>query len=126
MKRIVFAVFALVLVAAGSVQAQNPAQAKPAGPPPSGNGEILGTVVDTADKAPVARASITVRTKADSALVTGAYTSPDGTFRIQGLRSGAYYLRAVSIGFKPCQYNVTSSTSPGCTRWLGVFTRKPM
>ena len=98
MKRILFAVFALVLAAAGSVQAQNPAQAKPAGPPPSGTGEILGTVVDTADKAPVARASITVRTKADSALVTGGYTSNDGTFRIQGLRPGAYYLRAVSIG----------------------------
>src|ERR1700674_3840646 len=84
MKRIMFAVLALVLAAAGSVQAQNPSQARPSGPPPSANGEILGTIVDTADKAPVARASITVRTKADSALVTGAYTNPDGTFRIQG------------------------------------------
>ena len=81
MKRILFAVFALVLAAAGPARAQNP-QAKPAGPLPSGTGEILGTVVDTADKAPVARASITVRTKADSALVTGGYTSNDGTFRI--------------------------------------------
>lgn len=104
MKRIVLTVFALVLAAGGPVQAQNPAQAKPAGPPPSGNGEILGTVVDTADKAPVARASITVRMKADSVLVTGAYTGTDGTFRIQGLRSGSYYLRAVSIGFKPRNY----------------------
>ena len=101
MKRIVFVVLALVLGAAGSVQAQNPSQARPAGPPPAANGEILGSVVDTADKAPVARASITVRTKADSALVTGAYTGPDGSFRIQGLRPGSYYLRAVSIGFKP-------------------------
>ncbi len=106
MKRIVFTVIAFVLASVGSVQAQTPAQARPAGPPPSGNGEILGTVVDTADKAPVARASITVRTKSDSALVTGAYTGPDGTFRVQGLRSGSYYLRAVSIGFKPRNYTV--------------------
>jgi ferric enterobactin receptor len=106
MKRNLSYVLALVLAAAGSVQAQNPtpAQAKPSGPPPSGIGEVLGTVVDTADKAPVPRASITVRTKADSILVTGAYTGPDGGFRVQGLRPGAYYLRAVSIGFKPKNY----------------------
>src|SRR6266550_1749632 len=104
MKRISFAVLALVLASAGSVQAQNPTQARPSGPPPSGIGEVLGSVVDTADKSPVARASLTIRSKADSALVTGAYTNPDGTFRIRGLRPGAYYLRAVSIGFKPRNY----------------------
>jgi outer membrane receptor protein involved in Fe transport len=104
MKGTLSAVFGLVIAAAGSVQAQNAPQARPAGPPPSGNGEVLGTIVDTADKAPVARASITVRTKADSTLVTGAYSNTDGSFRIQGLRPGAYYLRAVSLGFKPRNY----------------------
>ena len=104
MKRIPFVLLALVLAAAGSVQAQNPTQARPSGPPPSGNGEVLGSVVDTADKSPVARASLTVRSKADSAVVAGAYTTPDGAFRIQGLRPGAYYLRATSIGFKPRNY----------------------
>ena len=97
-------VLALVLAAAGSVQAQNQPQARPSGPPPSGIGEVLGTVVDTADKAPVARASITIRNKADSSLVTGGYSGQDGAFRVQGLRPGAYYLRAVSIGFKPKNY----------------------
>jgi ferric enterobactin receptor len=106
MSRILSLVLALVLAAAGSVRAQNPtpAQARPSGPPPSGIGEVLGTVVDTADKAPVARASITVRSRADSVLVSGAYTGTDGSFRLQGLRPGAYYLRAVSIGFKPKNY----------------------
>ena len=112
MKRCLFVVLALVLAAAGSVQAQNPTPARPTGPPPSGIGEVLGTVVDTADKSPVARASLTVRSKTDSVLVTGAYTNPDGTFRIQGLRPGSYYLRAVSIGFKPRNYtfDVTDAT----------------
>ena len=97
-------VLALVLVSAGTAQAQNPTQARPSGPPPSGIGEVLGTVVDTADKALVARASITIRTRADSTLVTGAYSGTDGGFRVQGLKPGAYYLRAVSIGFKPKNY----------------------
>ena len=104
MKRISFAVLALVLAATGSVQAQNPTQARPSGPPPSGNGEVLGAVVDSADKAPVARATIAIRSKADSALVTGALTGPDGTFRLQGLRPGGYYLRLTSIGFRPKSY----------------------
>jgi ferric enterobactin receptor len=104
MKRIPFAVLALVLAAFGSLQAQNPTQARPIGPPPSGNGEVMGAVVDSADKAPVARATIAVRSKADSALVTGALTGPDGTFRLQGLRPGGYYLRLTSIGFRPKSY----------------------
>jgi len=104
MKRISFAVLALVLAAFGPVQAQNPTQARPVGPPPSGNGEVLGAVIDSADKAPVARATIAVRSKADSALVTGALTGPDGTFRLQGLRPGGYYLRLTSIGFRPKSY----------------------
>lgn len=111
MKRIPFAVLALVLAAAGSLQAQNPTQARPSGPPPSGNGEVLGTIVDTADKAPVARASITVRNKADSALIAGALTTADGAFRIQGLLPGAYYLRATSIGFKPKNYTFELSAA---------------
>ena len=102
MKRILFALLALLLnVAAVSLPAQNPTQARPAGPPPSGNGEVQGTVVDTAANTPLARASITVRNAKDSALVTGALATADGGFRIQGLRSGTYYLRATSIGYRP-------------------------
>jgi outer membrane receptor protein involved in Fe transport len=102
MKRILFALLALVLnVAAVSLPAQNPNQVRSAGQPPSGNGEVEGTVVDTAAKTPLARASITVRATKDSTLVTGAIATADGGFRIQGLRPGAYYLRATSIGFRP-------------------------
>jgi ferric enterobactin receptor len=104
MKRIVFAVLALVLGAAGSIRAQNPSQSRPISPPPAANGEVLGTVVDTANKEPVAHASVAIRSRKDSALVTGAIAGPDGTFRIQGLRSGDYYLRTASIGFRPRSY----------------------
>ncbi|HEV7595628.1 MAG TPA: TonB-dependent receptor [Gemmatimonadaceae bacterium] len=104
MKRILFAVFALVLGAAGSIQAQNPPQPRPIAPLPTAIGEVMGTVVDTANKEPVARASVAVRSKKDSSLVTGAITGPDGAFHIQGLRPGDYYLRTTSIGFKPRSY----------------------
>ena len=104
MKRIAFAVLALVLGAAGSIQAQNPQQARPMGPLPAASGEVLGTVVDTATKEPVARASIAVRSRKDSSLVTGAIAGTDGAFHIQGLRPGDYYLRTTSIGFKPRSY----------------------
>jgi ferric enterobactin receptor len=104
MKRIPFVVLALVLAAAGSIQAQNPTQARPIGPLPTANGEVLGSVVDTATKEAVPRASVAVRSRKDSSLVTGALTGPDGAFRIQGLRPGDYYLRTTSIGFKPRSY----------------------
>ena len=108
MKRILLALLALLLnVAAVSLPAQNPTQARPAGPPPSGNGEVQGTVVDTAANTPLARASITVRNAKDSALVTGALATADGGFRIQSLRSGTYYLRATSIGYRPRNVSFT-------------------
>lgn len=108
MKRILLALLALLLnVAAVSLPAQNPTQARPAGPPPSSNGEVQGTVVDTAANTPLARASITVRNAKDSALVTGALATADGGFRIQGLRSGTYYLRATSIGYRPRNVSFT-------------------
>ena len=104
MKRIMFVLLALVLGAAGSIQAQNPTQARPISPLPAANGEVLGTIVDTATKEPIARASVAIRSRKDSSLVTGAITGPDGTFRIQGLRPGDYYLRTASIGFRPRSY----------------------
>jgi len=102
MKRIMFVVLALILGAAGSIQAQNPA--RPIPPLPAANGEVLGTIVDTATREPIARASVAIRSRKDSSLVAGAITGPDGTFRIQGLRPGDYYLRTASIGFRPRSY----------------------
>ena len=104
MKRILFALLALFLnLAAVSLSAQNPN-----GPPPGAQqqapaaGEVRGTIV-AADSsgAAVPRPAIAVRGKADGKLVTGAYGSQDGTFRIQGLRPGTYFLRVSGIGFTP-------------------------
>ena len=104
MKRILFAVLALLFnLAAVSLQAQNPGARPPAGQPPAAApGEVRGSIV-AADSsgAAVPRPAIAVRNKADGKLVTGAYGAEDGTFHVQGLRPGTYYLRVSGIGFTP-------------------------
>ena len=58
----VFAAVLVLVASAGSAAGQDPVV-------PAHAGELLGTVVDTADKTPVARASITIRKKSDSSVV---------------------------------------------------------
>ncbi|MDP9176497.1 MAG: TonB-dependent receptor [Gemmatimonadota bacterium] len=106
MKRASFVVLGfLLLTGAASTSAQNPGAARPAGPPggqpPAANGEVRGAVMDGDANIPVARATIVVRARRDSSLVTGTVARDDGTFRVQGLRPGEYYLRITSIGYGP-------------------------
>ncbi|HKH91161.1 MAG TPA: TonB-dependent receptor [Gemmatimonadaceae bacterium] len=68
---------------------------------------MKGTIVDQKSSAPVARASVTVRNKATSALVTGAIAGPNGAFRVQGLRPGVYSVRLTFLGFAPKTQDVT-------------------
>lgn len=105
MKRILFALLALFLnLAAVPLAAQNPA---PAGPPPgqqppAAGGEVKGVIVAAdSSAAAVPRPAVGVRNKADGKLVAGTYGAEDGSFRIQGLRPGTYYLRVSGIGFTP-------------------------
>ncbi|HUP88725.1 MAG TPA: TonB-dependent receptor [Longimicrobiales bacterium] len=98
MKHSAIAVLALSLVSvAVPVRAQNPGRGPSA--PVSLNGEIRGTVVDAESKAPIASASVAVWRKTDSALVAGAMVKNDGSFRIEGLRPGTYYLKLTMIGY---------------------------
>lgn len=100
MRRTLFLILAIgIATTAGSLRAQNPGRPSP-GQLPAANGEVRGSVVDE-NNAPVARATITVRSKRDSSLVAGAIATTEGAFNIQGLRPGAYYLRVTSIGFGP-------------------------
>jgi ferric enterobactin receptor len=105
MKRILLTVLGLSLAVAGlPLQAQTPGAARgPGGAqiPAAGPGEIRGTVVDAETGAPLAAASVAVLSRADGTLVTGAVARADGTFRIEGLRPGAYLLRVSTIGYGP-------------------------
>jgi len=105
------AALGLLLLAAGSLSAQGPGPGGPGGPPPAGPGEVKGIIVDQKSSAPVARASVTVRNKATSALVTGAIAGTNGAFRVQGLRPGAYTLRITFLGFAPKTQEVAVTTA---------------
>ena len=102
-----FCCAALLFIAHGALAPQLRAQQAPAPTPaqsrpmaPSvGPGEVRGTVVADGDNAPIAGATISVRNKRDSALVTGTIAGADGSFRVQGLLAGTYYLRITQLGF---------------------------
>lgn len=97
--------FALTFASFGQLAAQAPAPrpsqvaTRPAQAPVPGVGEIRGIVVDSESKAPISSASIAVKSARDSALVAGAIVRTDGTFRIEGLRPGTYYMRVTMLGY---------------------------
>jgi outer membrane receptor protein involved in Fe transport len=94
------AALALALAAPGGpLLAQNPGRPPAGQPPQAGAGEIRGTVVDAESGNPVPSASVGVWSRADSVLVAGAIARPDGTFRVQGLRPGRYWLRVTMLGY---------------------------
>lgn len=99
------ALAAFVLTLSGAAQtlsAQNVTRAQPAPGQPAAQGpqgEIRGSVVDAENNAPISAASVAVWTKADNKLVAGAIVKNDGTFRIDGLRPGSYYLKLTMIGY---------------------------
>lgn len=94
------AAVSLSLAAAGPLHAQQtPGRPPAAQPPAAGPGEIRGTVVDAESGNPVGSASVGVWSRADSALVAGAIARPDGTFRVQGLRPGRYWVRVTMLGY---------------------------
>jgi outer membrane receptor protein involved in Fe transport len=102
MRRTLVVLSVLLASTGATLNAQAPAAGAQSPP-----GEVRGKVVDVEASKPIATASIEVRSKADSSLVTGAVVREDGTFRIQGLRPGAYYLRVRSIGYGPMTTAVT-------------------
>src|SRR4051794_10983792 len=105
MNRISVSLIAIALAAASgaaSAQTAPPAGARPAGMPPAAQqaaGEIRGVVHDAQTGQPLVGSSIAVRSARDSSLVTGAVTRADGSFRVEGLRPGAYYLRVSRLGY---------------------------
>ena len=114
MRRTAIAALGLLILSGVQVAAaQNPAGPSGAAAPPAAPGEIRGTVVEARTEAPVARASVALRAKGGTTIITGAIAAENGTFRLQGLRPGVYTLRSTFIGFSPTIQEVTiSPTEP--------------
>jgi outer membrane receptor protein involved in Fe transport len=101
--RLRVAVLALLGFGVAAV-ARAQAPAAPAGAPRAsvarGDAEVRGQVLDSS-KAPVAGASVSLRARKDSALVSGAVADAEGRFRLIGLAPGGYVLRITRVGFAP-------------------------
>ena len=77
------------------------AQPQPSAQQPEPQFEIRGKVVESETGAPVPRASVALRIKGQTTILTGAIAGPDGSFRLSGLRPGTFTLRSTYIGFAP-------------------------
>jgi outer membrane receptor protein involved in Fe transport len=100
-RRTLLAATGLLIAVAHSLSGQTPTRPGPGAPPPSGNGEVRGIVVDAKSTSPVARASVAVRPKGTTTLIAGAIANAEGVFRVQGLRPGEYTARVTFLGFTP-------------------------
>ena len=120
MRRSTLAAFGiLVLSGAQFASAQSPA-GPPAAQPPAASFEIRGKVVEEKSGEPVARASVSLRTKGSTAILTGAIASSDGSFRLQGLRPGVFFLRATYLGFAPITQEVTLTPAAPIATLAGI------
>ncbi|HEY0019751.1 MAG TPA: TonB-dependent receptor [Longimicrobium sp.] len=107
----------VALAIASPAAAQNPTGQPPAGARPTGapgaaqqqGGTVRGTVLNPEGQ-PVNGGQVAVWSAADSTLVTGAVARPDGTFRIDGLRPGRYYLRVSALGYSTATTAVVAIT----------------
>jgi ferric enterobactin receptor len=101
----VTAAAALVSITNGAA-AQQGTPVRTAGP-----GEIRGKLVDSASGQAVTSGSVAVRRVGDSVFVSGALPKEDGSFRVDGLRSGRYTVRVRAIGFAPVVRNDIAITA---------------
>lgn len=68
-------------------------------PDPKG-GTISGRVLDASTNQPMEYVNVAVFRSADSTLITGTITTPDGQFKLDKIASGEYYLRLTFLGFE--------------------------
>ena len=110
----------VALALAGPAAAQHGQPAQPQGARPAGampgpgaaqqqGGTVRGTVLNPEGQ-PVNGGQVAVWSAADSTLVAGAVTRPDGSFRVDGLRPGRYYLKVSSLGFATATTAVVAVT----------------
>lgn len=61
--------------------------------------QISGKIIDATDSSPLEYATAALYDQTDGSLITGVVTSQDGTFVIDGVKPGTYYMEASFMGY---------------------------
>lgn len=64
------------------------------------NNSVEGKVIDAISKVPLEYSNVVLFAVRDSSQVTGTITNADGTFKLDNLRPGNFYLKVSFIGYK--------------------------
>ncbi|HSL71711.1 MAG TPA: outer membrane beta-barrel protein, partial [Longimicrobiales bacterium] len=115
-------IFGVLVFVHGALQAQVTPPARPSGQLPlaAAPGRLIGAV-QNAEGQPLAAVAITVRSGADSSIVTGVLSDKSGRFRVDGLPLGGYTIRVSLVGHKPRSSEVVNLTSDRATYDFGTI-----
>ncbi|MEQ8217843.1 MAG: outer membrane beta-barrel family protein [Arenibacter sp.] len=62
--------------------------------------QISGKIIDATDNSPLEYATAALYNQTDGSLITGVVTSQDGSFVIEGVKPGTYYMEASFMGYE--------------------------
>ena len=122
LKRSVVGVLLCVFGLAEAAAGQTAGPRRPAG----AVGEIVGHLVDSASRRPIATGSVAVLRATDAAFASGALPKEDGSFRVDGLLPGRYTLRVRVIGFAPVLRNNLVITAEKPSVDVGIIALNPV
>ncbi|MEZ4701513.1 MAG: carboxypeptidase regulatory-like domain-containing protein [Rhodothermales bacterium] len=115
-----FLLFAALLAAGIALPAQAQGQR-----PPAPQGVLSGSVQDSDTGEAISTATIAVWSSRDSSLVTGAVSNVDGTFMIEQIRPGSYYVKVSFIGYENAVANDINITPASPRVSLGAIRLTP-
>ncbi len=101
----------LILISGLSSITAQPGQGQGQGQRRGGEGELprigklTGKVIESEEAQPLMYASIVLNTVKDSTMVSGAITREDGTFIMEELPPGTYFITVNYVGFPPQDFN---------------------
>lgn len=94
MRKIFLLVFLLIVIIAALIFPQRkPGEERRMG------GTIKGSVVDASSSIPIEYANILLLNVIDTIMINGTITNPDGSFLIEKIRPGKYYIEIKFMGF---------------------------
>src|SRR6056297_3064423 len=101
MKRILLLTTAIILSLSTNAQRPGGGRANMANMPKEG--VITGKIIDKSTDQPMEYANVVIYSKRDSSLVGGTISNPDGSFKIEQVPYGRFYLTANFIGYNKIQ-----------------------